>query len=276
MLHQVQTPRPNIQRHFGIHLQNISTGFSEDIRRHKERRVRSPTVGDHRIQETAHYQPKTSNKDFVEISRWSSSSESSQETNSQSESEMADTTELPESYEETQERHRKFFSNRPLMRCLDIDEEQLMADFLFERLLNEVKQATVETDPSRYRGELRVRAFWKNVRKQLRFDDDDDPWFNYWPEGYPPNTEEEDSSYKTWAPENLTPARDEGENIINRHTIQVHFAPRDRTLPKLYSALKFSDGSFFRPQEETRRSILSTSRNRSRTTQKYRHGSLFR
>ena len=239
-------------------------------------RERSPTIRYNCNQETAHIKSNNWNEDFVEISRRSSSSESNSESNRQSDSEMASVNEVFESYEETLERHRKFFDDRPLMRCLDADEEQLMADLLYERLLNEVKQDAIEILASDYRGELQVRAFWANVRKQLQIDEDDDPRGNYWPEGYPHNTEEEeDSSYKTWVAEDLTTVRDEEDIRINREAIQVHVGQRDRSLSsKLYSALKFGDGSF-RPYGGTRISITS-SRSQSRSSRKNNYGSIFR
>jgi hypothetical protein len=101
--------------------------------------------------------------------------------------------------------YRKFFNNRPLMRCLDTDDEEILAKSLFERLLEETRH-TVDQDPSAwlnsslddpeslydtwmeddrcpgdaagqsfpepYRGELIARVWWNDVRAKLRMEDD--------------------------------------------------------------------------------------------------------
>ncbi|TAQ83897.1 hypothetical protein B7494_g7777 [Chlorociboria aeruginascens] len=72
-------------------------------------------------------------------------------------------------YEETLKRYRDFFNNRPLMRCLDTNKDQLPSETLYEKLLEEVKQGLDNT-----RGQLQVRAFWDDVRLKLRIDTDDE------------------------------------------------------------------------------------------------------
>ncbi|KAI9742190.1 MAG: hypothetical protein M1818_004090 [Claussenomyces sp. TS43310] len=68
-------------------------------------------------------------------------------------------------FEERVEWYRFFFKGTPLNRCLDTADEEGFSDRLFERLLEETRYG-----PS-YRGELKIRAFWDNVRAQLRDDD---------------------------------------------------------------------------------------------------------
>lgn len=99
--------------------------------------------------------------------------------------------------------YRDFFNNRPLMRCLDIEDDEILADRLFKRLLEDIEcganqrllawldcfkddgdslyekllqdtKRPVDTGssslPRAYRGEMNVRAWWDNVRAQLRDD----------------------------------------------------------------------------------------------------------
>lgn len=104
-----------------------------------------------------------------EISRWSSTTEDSSSAYSEPESDF----DYEESYEEKLERHRRFFDNRPLMRCMDDDNDQLLADLLFERLLREVQQPGLPFEESNReaRGEIQVRAFWDGIRQQLQVDE---------------------------------------------------------------------------------------------------------
>lgn len=90
-----------------------------------------------------------------------------------------------ESYEEKFERYRYFFDNRPLMRCLDVDEDQFLADLLFERLLREVQLPSLPFEESSKdpRDEVQIRTFWDGVRKQLHVDESSLEC--EWPEGYP-------------------------------------------------------------------------------------------
>jgi hypothetical protein len=68
---------------------------------------------------------KATNGGDQEISRWSSTSEDSRREYSDCdiESEMD-----KESYYQKLGRYRHFFDNRPLMRCLDTDDDQLLAE----------------------------------------------------------------------------------------------------------------------------------------------------
>jgi hypothetical protein len=115
------------------------------------------------------YRKNTTVPDEVEeVSRWSSSTDNNLKYRSEATSE-ADTDD--ENNDEKLERHKRFFNNRPLMKCLDTDDDQVLGDLLFERLLKEVE---CEVARKNYRGELQVRAFWDNLRMQLR--DSEDPW----------------------------------------------------------------------------------------------------
>jgi hypothetical protein len=61
------------------------------------------------------------------ISRWSISTEPGEDTNSSySGPQSGRESDCEEYYDETLERYREFFENRPLMRCLDSDENQLL------------------------------------------------------------------------------------------------------------------------------------------------------
>ena len=122
--------------------------------------------------------------DYQEVSRWSSTTEDSisQYSEPETETESKD----QESYEEKLEQYRHFFHSRPLMGCLNMDEDKLLADQLFERLLREVQQQPYfpfEESTQNFRGELQVRAFWDNVRMQLQIDESS--LEKEWPEGYP-------------------------------------------------------------------------------------------
>jgi hypothetical protein len=70
------------------------------------------------------------------------------------------------------------------MRCLDTDEDQLLADLPYESLLREVQKPGLpfEVSTPNYR-EIQIRAFWDNVTMQLRFDEGSRE--DEWPEGYP-------------------------------------------------------------------------------------------
>jgi hypothetical protein len=100
--------------------------------------------------------------------------------------------------------YQEFFNNRPLMRCLDTEEDEDLTDKVYERLLEEsrryigqslsvrldslpddadtlyamlLKETTTQVggcslpEPSRH--EMNVTAWWDNVRAQLR--DEDEP-----------------------------------------------------------------------------------------------------
>lgn len=85
--------------------------------------------------------------------------------------------EYQETYEERLERWNDYFIEEPLMRWLDVGEEEaLIGDLLYERLLEEVhifqdfqevgkdgKQIKVLGDKSEYN----TRAFWRNTRGDL-------------------------------------------------------------------------------------------------------------
>ncbi|CAG8976673.1 hypothetical protein HYALB_00012066 [Hymenoscyphus albidus] len=104
--------------------------------------------------------------------------------------------EYQESYEERLERWKAFFKQQPLGRCLDAGEEDaLMGELLYERLLEEVRDLyQVGTDVSNVkvlgdRTELSTRAFWTRIRNELWIDDDEiyHEWadaeeiYHYWP-----------------------------------------------------------------------------------------------
>ncbi|KAF4629670.1 hypothetical protein G7Y89_g8474 [Cudoniella acicularis] len=85
-----------------------------------------------------------------------------------------------EPLEEKLQRNREFFDNRPLMRCLDdYDKYQIIGDLLFDRLLEEVQVKVDEIADSKYRGEIKIREFWGNVRSQLNIDDEE--IYHDWP-----------------------------------------------------------------------------------------------
>ncbi|RDL38943.1 uncharacterized protein BP5553_03283 [Venustampulla echinocandica] len=94
-----------------------------------------------------------------------------------------------ETGEERLERWKQFFNHRPLMRCLDDgDGDELLAELLFNRLYEEVRVKAIGMGGSKYRGELQARAFWDNVRGQLRVNDDE--IFHAWPYTYVEHEEE--------------------------------------------------------------------------------------
>ena len=61
-----------------------------------------------------------------ETSRWSSTSEPS--TSEYSYYDMESEMDKEEAYDQKLEQYRLFFDNRPLMRCLDTDDDQLLAE----------------------------------------------------------------------------------------------------------------------------------------------------
>jgi len=112
---------------------------------------------------------------YEDVSRWSDSTESSSNYYSASSSEEDRSEyEEPEPYQARLARWKLFFDKRPLMRCLDSEEksvdEQLVQDLMFERLLNEVQVSLSEMSGSEdnYRGEVKVRSFWDDVRARLK------------------------------------------------------------------------------------------------------------
>jgi hypothetical protein len=79
--------------------------------------------------------------------------------------------------EERLDRLRQYYSNRPLMRCLDkaeSKEKNHLGGLLFDPLLDEVQYRLSQIGPAKKRGQEHIRAaFWDDVRMQLR--DDDSP-----------------------------------------------------------------------------------------------------
>ena len=82
-----------------------------------------------------------------------------------------------ETQEERLERLRQYYSNRPLMRCLDkpkSKEKNHLGGLLFDPLHDEVQYRLSQIGPVKKRGQEHIRgAFWDDVRMQLR--DDDSP-----------------------------------------------------------------------------------------------------
>ena len=79
-----------------------------------------------------------------------------------------------ETYEEKFDRWKYFFNEKPLMRCLDKgDEDHLMGELLFERLKKEVQQAAEDVAHRRFRGEFQSRAWWDNIRIDLKVPDEE-------------------------------------------------------------------------------------------------------
>lgn len=66
-------------------------------------------------------------------------------------------------------RHRKFFDNRPLQRCLDGDGVNEISELLFDRLLEETSIYDAKFSEEHYQR----RAFWDSVRMELNMDDDE-------------------------------------------------------------------------------------------------------
>ena len=162
----MKTPPPpaEICRRRGIILSPIITKCFDETLDHKEP---SPLLQMHlRIfsggsQDQYHIRTDSC---YEEVSRWSTT-DSSSNYSEECETEFND----EESSEDRLERWQHFFSDRPLMHCLDTTEDQMLADMLFERLLKEVQQPGLPFEGSgrRSRGELQIRAFWDNVRSQL-------------------------------------------------------------------------------------------------------------
>lgn len=85
--------------------------------------------------------------------------------------------EYQESYEGRLERWKDYFIQEPLMRCLYVGEEDaLIGDLLYERLLEEVHVfqdfQEAEKDGKKIkvlgdRSEYNTRAYWKNIRSEL-------------------------------------------------------------------------------------------------------------
>jgi hypothetical protein len=80
-----------------------------------------------------------------------------------------------ETQEERLERLRRYYSNRPLMRCLDklkSKEKNHLGRLLFEPLHDDVQFRLSQIGPERRRGQEHIRAaFWDDVRMQSRGDD---------------------------------------------------------------------------------------------------------
>jgi hypothetical protein len=110
---------------------------------------------------------RESDQVYEEISRWSSTTDSS----SYYSDHDTDQFDPEESHDQRLERYRNFFNTKPLMRCLDTGEDQLLADLLFESLLRELQRPGLPFDPN-FRGEIQIITFWDDVRMQLRFDED--------------------------------------------------------------------------------------------------------
>lgn len=71
------------------------------------------------------------------------------------------------------------------MRCLDPMEDKDYEDLLYQELLSETKEFAVSDIPEGYRTALEVRAYWNDVRAQLKVKDEDVdasewPKFRYW------------------------------------------------------------------------------------------------
>jgi hypothetical protein len=86
---------------------------------------------------------------------------------------------VPESLSERREHYRRFFAAPQLKDCLNAAEDDFLADKLYDRLLEETRTvAAAEMQPGnenqKFRTELMVRAFWDNVRAELRDNDDAD------------------------------------------------------------------------------------------------------
>ena len=120
----------------------------------------------------------------VEISHWSDTTEStsnSDTTHSQSNSDEhsdSSSVERPiglgifqnlETDEMKLERWKNYYDNQPLMRSLDTDEEELLQNLLFERLIAEIESNIPGMDAlcPEYRGEWKIREFWDDVRAEL-------------------------------------------------------------------------------------------------------------
>jgi hypothetical protein len=69
-----------------------------------------------------------------------------------------------------------------------------LPSLLFERLLEEVQRVGLpfEECAEQARGEFQARAFWENVRMQLKVEDDEVLKLE-WPEGYPELVEGRDA-----------------------------------------------------------------------------------
>jgi hypothetical protein len=80
-----------------------------------------------------------------------------------------------ENQEERLDRLRQYYSNRPLMRCLDrpkSKEKNHLGGLLFEPLHDDVQFRVSQIGPVRRRDEEHIRvAFWDDVRMQLRADE---------------------------------------------------------------------------------------------------------
>lgn len=79
-----------------------------------------------------------------------------------------------ESVSEQLERHRQFFDNRPLMRCLDKREDESFAEILYKRLLKETKDFAIYDIPKGYRAYSQVRSYWADIRANLKIREDID------------------------------------------------------------------------------------------------------
>jgi hypothetical protein len=68
------------------------------------------------------------------------------------------------------QRHRHFFETSTLTRCLDDSEIREFDDKLFQRLLAETR-VLASSMLKGHRRELQIKAFWDNVRGQLKIDE---------------------------------------------------------------------------------------------------------
>jgi hypothetical protein len=95
---------------------------------------------------------------------------------------------LRETHQERLERNRIYYSTLPLCRCLDTNEDHLLAELLFERLLKEVRELSLN-EPQYGRGEAQKRKFWDDVKTGLETEDRD---------SQSDETEDDDSGSGSW------------------------------------------------------------------------------
>jgi hypothetical protein len=129
---------------------------------------------------------RNTDEDVEGVSRWSSTTESTGGSVGSSagsrtheiKSEYSDSSfesDDHETQEERLDRLRQYYSNRPLMRCLDkpkSKEKNHLGGLLFDLLCDEVQYQLSQIGPAKKRGQEHIRAaFWGEMRMQLRDDD---------------------------------------------------------------------------------------------------------
>ena len=102
----------------------------------------------------------------IDVSTWSNSTNSTGEPSLIENFNGSADSENPESPGERFDRWRRFFDNRPLMKCLDTDYDEYLDNVILNRLHDEIQRNAVDNQDSNHR-EQPNRAFWDDMRKKI-------------------------------------------------------------------------------------------------------------